>query len=273
MNGNWDDRPPRLVGPLESMLRYPLLTFLPLVALLAAGAYIGLARKQEYTAQARLNVGRVNVPAYSLQNVIQGNATLAVSYARAIEAPAVLAPAARHVKISLGTARDRLVATPVPGSTIIRIDATGPSAAKATALANAASDSLRAYVVRLNQNSGTNAVLRRYTASQVAVQRAQSRFDRARASGNGALEAKVALRSAQLRSSSIEDQYRTVINEQAPRNLVQVLAPATTADSDRNSRLQKLLLIGGVAGLALGLVLAMLVANREAISHSRNRPR
>src|SRR4051812_9371307 len=255
---------PRLVGPAEAALRHPFLVALPIVVLVAVALALGLSRDPVYTSHARLTVGRVNVPAYSLQNAIQGNATLAVSFARAIDAPAVVAPAARRVKVDTATARGRLDATPLPGSTLIRVDADGPSRHDAIALANAASASLRKYVVRLNRTSGTNEVLRSYRAAQTKLQRAARR---ARTFGDSerpaALRARVALRTAQLRAASIEVQYRSVLADQAPRNPIQVLTPATSATSDRNDRLQQMLILAGVGGLVLGLALALLASNRE----------
>ena len=72
------------VGPLESVFRYPLFAIVPVVALVLAGLAVGLLRSPVYTAEARISVGRVDVPAYTLQGVTVGNSTLAASYARAL---------------------------------------------------------------------------------------------------------------------------------------------------------------------------------------------
>jgi len=47
----------------------------------------------------------------------------------------------------------------------------------------------------------------------------------------------------------------------SPENLLQLVVPASTADSDKSSVLQQSLLIGLVAGLVLGFALALLRAN------------
>jgi uncharacterized protein involved in exopolysaccharide biosynthesis len=49
---------------------------------------------------------------------------------------------------------------------------------------------------------------------------------------------------------------------------VDVIEPARSASSDRNRILQLLVFIGVVAGLAIGVGLALLRANRKAHGHA-----
>lgn len=90
------DSPDEPVGPLVAVVRHPILTLVQFVVLIAAAAAIGLTHRATDTAEARVAVGQVNVPAYTLQNVIQGNATLAVDYARAIGAAPVTSGASNR---------------------------------------------------------------------------------------------------------------------------------------------------------------------------------
>ena len=258
---------PRLIGPVEAVLRHPFLALLPVVVLAAVALAGTLVRSPQYTAEARLNVGRIDVPAYTLPGVIYGNQSLAQSYARAITAPAVVNAATRAVRISESTALTRLTATPVPQSTVIRVDATGASKESAIALANAAGRGLTTYVIKLNQNAQANTVLRDYQRAQSDVDAAQRRVGSAQRSGNAATvqQAQVNLQTAQLKASTLEQRYRFESGNAAPPNLVQMLSPATTATSDFSSRLQEVLLIGLVAGVVVGLALALLRANAELL--------
>ena len=89
-----------------------------------------MARDAVYSAEARVNVGRVDVPAYTLQGVTVGNATLAASYARALAAPEVIERAARDAGVPVDEARGNLTGSQIPKSTLIRIEADGSSSAK-----------------------------------------------------------------------------------------------------------------------------------------------
>jgi len=258
---------PTLIGPVEAVLRHPYLALLPVVVLIGVALAVTLARSPQYTAEARLNVGRIDVPAYTLPGVIYGNQSLAQSYARAITAPAVVNSATRAVNISGSTARSRLTATPVPQSTVIRVDATGASEESAIALANAAGKGLTTYVIKLNQNAQANTILGDFQRAQRDVDAAQRRLGSAQRSGSAATaqQAQLTLQTAQLKASTLEQRYRFESGNEAPPNLVQMLSPATTATSDFSSRLQEVLLIGLVAGVVVGLALALLRANAELV--------
>jgi uncharacterized protein involved in exopolysaccharide biosynthesis len=258
-----EPRPVPVVGPLEAVVRHPLLFILPVLVLLAGATAIALTRQPEYKAQARLNVGRANVPPYTVQGVVFGNQSLAVSYSRAIASPTVVQSAARRADVSFSEANNALSATAVPGSTVIRIDAEGSSRRQAIALANGASVGLRFYVVTLNRNPQTTQILREYRRAQRQLDRAEARAGRVEDPNSRAgQDAANDLQVARLRASSLEGQYRFTLGNEAPTNLVQVLAPATSAKSDFVSKLQQLLLIGGAAGLILGVAFALLRANR-----------
>src|SRR4051795_7333690 len=123
------DPPPTtpFVGPLESVIRHPFAAALPVVFLVAVALVIGLTRSPKYVSEARISVGRVDVPAFTLQNVVTGNQALASGYARAISARRVLTDAGKRIRIGPDQAADRLTASTIPGSTLIRVDGTGHS--------------------------------------------------------------------------------------------------------------------------------------------------
>lgn len=257
-------------GPLEAALRHPILALLPVVALVAAGAAVGLLRAPTYSAKARINVGRVDVPAYTLQNVIAGNATLAGSYARAATAPAVVAPAARAAHMSPDMALSNLSATQVPGTTLITVNADGSSAAQAVALANAGGRGLIDYITALTRQQEGGGALARFRAAQLRTDRARIRYAKIahrEPSHSAALQqARLDVLTAQLRSQSLSTKYVAGEAGPDPQNLMQLVGPATAASSDRTSMLERLILVGLAVGIILGLALALVRANRSLLT-------
>ncbi|MGH2837652.1 MAG: hypothetical protein ACRDJY_04790 [Thermoleophilaceae bacterium] len=262
---------PAFVGPLESVFRYPLLALVPVVALVLVGLAVGLLRSPVYTAEARVSVGRVDVPAYTLQGVTVGNTTLAASYARALGAPSVVDRAARAAGISPDEARGNLAASQIPNSTLIRIEAEGDSAAQAERLANAAAVQLIQYVTRLNVRQQDDTQLARFRRAQARAERARTRLlriARRRPDSQAAEEARLDLQTAQLHARSVGARVLQATAAPSAENLLQLVVPAADADSDKGSVLQESLLIGLAAGIVLGFALAMLRANWTLIRGS-----
>jgi hypothetical protein len=261
-------RPP-IAGPVEAFVRRPLLVLLPLVVLIGAAIWIGLARDPVYTAEARINVGRADVAPFVLQNVVAGNAALAASYARVIATERVIDDASRRSDVSPGETFERLDASPIPGSTLIQVEATGPDEREAVSLANAGARALIAYVTKINRSRTTRAAFRRYRRAQAEVQRAQERVIVLRQRGAGARDelaaALVDYEAARLRASNLANVYRGTTGDPTGGSPLRLIAPAATADSDRGTTLQRLILIGAAAGLVLGLGIALLVANRARL--------
>lgn len=255
---------PTFIGPLESVFRYPLFAIVPVIALVLVGLLVGVGRDAVYSAEARVNVGRVDVPAYTLQGVTVGNSTLAASYARALAAPDVVDRAARETGISPAEARGNLTGSQIPNSTLIRIEADGSSSAQAQQLANAAALQLIRYVTRLNVRQQEDRALQRYRRAQEQAEEARTkvlRITRNRPNSAAAEKARIELSTAQLHARSIGARVLQATVAPSPENLLQLVVPAATADSDRDTVLQESLLIGLVAGIVLGFGLALLRAN------------
>ena len=258
-----------LVGPVQAILRRPALFALPAILLVGAAVAIGLLREPEYTAEAHVNVGRVDVPAFTLQGVVIGNATLASGYARLVDAPTVVGRAANRAKLSVDDARERLSASPIPNSTLIRVEGEGASGRKAKLLANGGAQALIEWVRRLTERQQASGVLQQYRAAQAFTDQRRRRFmnlAQRGASRARVREARLNYFTARLRSESLHNRYLSQEVAPAPQNLLQLVRPATTASSDRGSVLKQLIVGGLVAGLLLGAALALLSANR-------NRPR
>jgi hypothetical protein len=264
--------PATFVGPLEAMLRHPFLTLLPILLAIGAAVYFGIDRKPEYTSEARISVGRADVPAYTVQNVVIGNSTLAAGYARAIGAPGVVEPAGRAVAVGPKTARSRLKASPIPGSTLIRVEAKGPSEQAAVDLANAGSKSLVTYVTKLNAEQEPNDLLTSYRRARTRVARLQQRLTALNRGGRRnrerARRVELDLEVATLRASTLGDQYRGA-QANTVESLLQVISPADEATSDQSSFLQRLILLAAAAGLLIGMTLALLRANARLIGRRK----
>ena len=262
------------VGPLESVFRFPLLAIVPVVALVLAGLAVGLLRSPVYTAEARISVGRVDVPAYTLQGVTVGNTTLAASYARALGAPNVVDRAARAAGISPDEARENLAASQIPNSTLIRIEAEGDSAGEAERLANAAAAQLIQYVTRLNVRQQDDTQLARFRRAQAQAERARTRLvriARERPNSAAAEDARLDFRTAALHARTVAARVVQATAAPSAENLLQLVVPAANAESDKGDVLQESLLIGLAAGIVLGFALAMLRANSTLIRGSLGR--
>lgn len=267
--GSGEDAASEFRGPIESALRHPLLTILPILLLVGLALALGFSRAPTYTAEARVNVGRVDVPAYTLQGVIIGNQTLAVGYARAVTADRVTSAAARRAGIPPAEAASGLSASPIPESTLIRIEGKEHSQDTAVRLANGGAASLVDYVASLNKRQQSTGLLAEYRAAQARTDAARANLaalSRAKKPDAGAIaETRLTLATAQLKSQTLSTQYANSAGASASQNDLQLVVPADTAKSNRVSTLERLGLIGLVSGLILGVALALLASNRRLL--------
>jgi len=264
------DPPPTtpFVGPLESVIRHPFAAALPVVFLVAVALVIGLTRSPKYVSEARISVGRVDVPAFTLQNVVTGNQALAASYSRAMDVQKVMRDAGRRVGITPDQARSRLYASPIPSSTLIRVEASGKSRKDAARLANAGSRALIRYVTALQVRQQNNGLLEDYKHAQLLTDHRREDLGKLlkRKARKGLIEtARLELLAAQLRSQRLSTLYNNANSGPTPPSPLQLLAPANSASSDFGSMLQKLLLIAVAAGLVIGVGLALALSNGARI--------
>src|SRR5437764_5494476 len=268
------DPPPveQYTGPIESVVRHPFAALAPVLLLVGVALFLGMSRSPTYSAESRINVGRADVPAFTLQNVIAGNQALAASYSRAIQARRVLLKAGRSIGIGPDAAGSRLTASPVPGSTLIRVDATGPSKRDAAKLANAGARSLIAYVTRLQAKMQHAGLLTQFRDAQAAVDRRGLRLRsllRRHASRSALAAAHIDLLTAQLRTQRLRNQYNSSLDGPSPTSPLEMLAPANEVSSDFSSMLERMLLVGAAAGLIVGIGLALALANADRLRRRR----
>jgi hypothetical protein len=198
---------------------------------------------------------------------------LAATYSQAIHAGAVTKPAGKALGIPPLEASKRLVASPIGQTPLFLIDASGPSAHDAIKLANAASRALVRYVDDLNaQSAGVNSSLSAFKRASeqqhraaIAIQQAEIAYQRHPSIRNRQAVTRAMQRSdsAKLRATVLASVYGNAKRVGSTSNVLQILATANAATSDRDSVLQKVLFIAAAAGLAIGVALAVRAGTRE----------
>lgn len=267
---------PRLVPRVTTLTaarRHWLLVAFVTLLFTGAGIAVAVVRKPVYTAETRLVVGRIDVSAPgALGSFTVATQAIASQYSRSIDAEGITRRVATKANLTPGQVATRVSATPIPESPVIKVFARDTSAGDAVRLANLASSALVTFTTQLNRsNPDTSRLLTRFTASSrdVVVQEAQLRRLRrsyvahpTRAARDQMQATEVKLRVAELQRDTLREAYDASTQSQAATSLVQVLERASGAVSDRLRYLQFLGFIGFVAGLAVGLALATLRANR-----------
>ena len=254
----------------EAMRRYLLVVVLPMVLLAGLGTAYGLHRTPTYTATAENVVQALSPSVAQLPGAIQAAQDLASNQSRLIDSDGIAEPLARRLETTSSYVADNVSATPVPNSTVIRVEADGPSADDAIALANGAA---RAFADYVNEQTATqaegDAILASYRAASAAYQRelaAKQGIDRAGAAASPTerLRSAAALDAAQLRRQALSAQYQTVIQSQGTAPTVKPFVIAHSASSDRVSTAEIYAVAGAVVGLLIGAALATLLANRRS---------
>ena len=257
--------PPRL-GLLDALRRSVLLLILPVILCVGGVVAYGLLREPTYTSEARLNVGGLNLTLQSIDNYTAAVAQLAVAYSRAIDATAVTRPVAAQTGLSRAEVARRISATPLQGSPVIRVHATANDGGEARRLADAAAAALVDYAFELN--SGTEQsqpLLRRYRVASRRYRRAQARSSELPLDAPARQRAEVREDTARLKQQVAGALYQQSLAGQATTGLVQRLAPAAPATNDRWSVMQQLVAGGLIAGLLIGIGLAVWRSNRVAL--------
>jgi asparagine synthase (glutamine-hydrolysing) len=263
------DAPPTRIGVLEAMRWHWGLVLLPIVLLVGTAIAVGLIRQPVYTATTTLSVGFGAENPSSLPGSVTAAQALSESYSRAIAATPVTRRVARQTGISPQDVTDRISATPIPGTTVVKVRGSADSAGVAIATANTAAAALSNYVESLNgTRAGSPQVLTLFRRAEATYQdRLKSQSEIAETtdaepseSNEIALkQAQVATQVALLRKQSLASVYGS--SQQAYVAPLTVLTSATAASSDRTAKLELLIFVGLVAGLALGAALATVRAN------------
>ena len=251
---------------VRAVKRHPVAVLTQLTVCLTLAVVFAMAHTPTYTAEARLTIGRIDVTTYAIPGFVGASKDLAVAYSRSIKATGVTGPLARTMHMSPSQINAHLSASPIPDSPIIIVTATGGSADSAIKLANAAQSVLTAYVKDLNrQNPDSARLLQSYQSAslklfRIAQARKRALLSPASQATLDDLNAQYA--AAKLQVDTLSGLYRASQAGQAATDVLQVLSPATSASSDSESHLQRLLFVGLLAGLAAGIAVALRLERR-----------
>jgi hypothetical protein len=262
------------IGVLESVRRHKVLAVLPLIVLVAAALLYAFARTPTYTAAFYNSIGRldVNQPG-TLSGFQDATETLAITYARGIYAPSVVAQVSRRSGLSPTTVRSRLTAYNIPDSAVFVVAGKGPSEDDAISLSIQGSRALQRYIRTLNRKNPNSLRLFRdfrRASAKIADRRGdyialQNQFgpDPSKAERAQLTRVEARLSTAQLERVVAQQNYEDSQASQSAINVVQTLAVPETAQNNRFERLQLALFIAVAAGILLGLALATYRANRD----------
>lgn len=250
---------------LDALRRQIGIALLPVIVLIGIAVAIGMLRTPVYISEARLNVGGLNLTQQSIEGYTAAVQQLAVAYARSIDATGVATPVGRRLDLAPQTVVDRVSAEPIQNTPVVRVLATGSDARQTEALADLSADSLVNYAIRLNSGrSASGRLLDRYRSASRDFQRANSQLGRVSKGSprRGAVETRVDL--ARLERQTVGFLYQQSQAGQAATQLVQKLAPADKATSDRGKILRDYVAGGAIAGVLIGIGLAVARANALA---------
>jgi hypothetical protein len=258
------------VSVLQAVRRYPTLVAAPMLALAALGAVIGYARTPTYKAASELAVGQLNVsdPA-AVGSVVQATQSLAGVYSRMIDATGVRQRIAKS-SVARGSQID---ATPIPGSPLIRVVATGHSSGDAAAASNAASQALLEYSKTYGASSDrSSSIYEKYKNASLAVAKAQGRVgglaqaygrSHSPADKRALAKAQSDLDAARLRRDGLRFKYGANQQSAQAAPVLRAFSRAGGAWSDRVSFMEILALLGAVAGAGIGCALATTALKRR----------
>jgi hypothetical protein len=262
---------------LTAIARHKLLIGLVVLLCVGVGIAYGVSRAPSYTASATLQVGQVNPNSPGFYGYVQSAAALASAFGRAIAAEPVLEVVQHKLNLPPAVASARLSAEPIPVSPAFRVFATGPSGAAAIALANVTAGALIEYESKSNSaNPQAATLLHEYGDASFALQRVNdslARLERDKHASQQARGRAAAERTAaQVKLKAIGNSYVSTVTSQAPRSgLVTLLAGATSASSDRKSKIEMFGFIGLLSGLVIGCLAAPL-RERRARRRATTRP-
>lgn len=260
-------------SPLVAMRRYKYLTILLALAGLLDGVLVAGLLKEHTTAETRLSVGSGSLVNYKVPGFALASQELAASYARYVgleQSQGVLLKALGSDAGKVTTVQ----ASPIPDSSVVRIEVTATSPSVAVAAADLVGTSLRDRVNATPTDTQSQSLLRQFRqisdeTAQASAQQAQANGVLNQLIGSGAPAKKVAaarqvlatissqLSTLQLRQTAIGNQYQSLVNPPDTANNLVVVSPAAVTGNDRRAKQERY----GLGGLALGLVLALLLAN------------
>jgi uncharacterized protein involved in exopolysaccharide biosynthesis len=257
------DGPAPTLTVARSLQRHWFVALLPVVVLAGVAVAAAFLRTPTYEAESRLVTGNPDVSdnLAAISGFDTVTQSLAERYARSISADDVVDRVAQRMDIPPSAVRSRLSAASIPGTSVIRVDATGDSPARTVSLSVAASEALADWS---NDTSQDQTLLTEYREAQLAISEATEEVEEQESIGDQVAvdEANAALAEAKLRAQQLEQGYLTTSGTPGGISELRVLERAHEASSDRGEKLQLMLFVAIVVGGAVGVACAVLRARR-----------
>jgi hypothetical protein len=234
-------------SPFAAVLRHPFLTLLPILVFVGGAVAFGLVREPRWTSEARLTVGELSPSTQSAPGIVEANQQLASAYSRAVSADRVLTRVSRELGIEKPEIKRRLTATPIPESPVVTVSGTGPTERDAIALTQVGTSALVRYIRDLgDKNREAERLLSELTAARRQVLALEEQ---------GVIGPSPELDAAKLRADSLRTQYLET-TRRAGSTPITELNPAEAATNDREKILRLAIVVGCLAGVAVGAALA-----------------
>ena len=267
-------------SPLTALRRFWWLGILLAMLGTAGGALFGAQRPVHITAETRVVVGAEEIAAYQVPAYAAASVQLAQNYARYV---GVQVEAGRLDSI-LGRIPGLLSvgASPIPDSSVIRIEAVATNAnAARRGAAGMATYLLKTVNSAASVTATADRLLGQYrTASRVAGETAASRSEAeaqlnrvvsSNQSASAVSQARDQLAqavsddaTAQLQASALSSQYQFAVSPQQGAATLRLISQAAATLSDRRSTIQRYGAAGLLAGGVLALVLAIVLDRRRS---------
>lgn len=255
--------------------RHWLTVLIPVVVLMALAVALAATRTPSFTAQTTLSIGDVSSTSEAaLAGFTGATRAIADTYSRSIDRDEVVGRVARRLNADPEAIKAQVSAAPVPESSVMAVRAETSSNQGSVVLANEAADSLVRYSERAADSQERNEeLLADYEEAVIELEQARVEAEAARETF-AALEtpkaeadftqAQAAKQAAEVTANGLRAAYQATQPAGGSAAVAEVIEPATAADSDRLSYLGFLLVVAAVAGLAIGLALALVRANLQA---------
>ena len=278
----------RQVTLASSVRRHWFITLLPAILLVAAGIVVGAKKQPTYSTTATINVGKSDINTQATPGYETAAEALASTYSRLVTSQHVAIPAARAVHQSSAVVGGELSSVPIPNEPTFTITATGSSPQAAIALDNAAVQAVINYANNTQtQGGGPSQLLAQYTAAltraanlqnisntlQGRLSAQQAAQQTAQADGSTpstlpwrtvtpaqATNAKVASQIASLQAEALANQYSSLVSNGTAPTLDVLINPTGATSNNRLSNVEKYAVVGGVAGIMIGISFVALIS-------------
>lgn len=247
--------------PLAALARHWLLALVLTVVAAVGGAAVGSQRAVVSTAEGRLVVGAQDLDAYRVAGYAEASAALVANYARYLaDSPEVSVDLERALGARAQQIRS-LTASPLPNSSVMRVEVTAESDQAAVDAVNAVLDFMVQYT-KDDQSQSAEAVLADYKAAVASRDRAREKVRDAEGT-KARDQATVDLAAEQLKVDTLYNEYQTRVTQPAKNGQLAVLFPAAVTGDTGSRNVQAFGLAGAGAGLFLALIVAVVLERRR----------